>query len=70
MFDHKFRDYLASKNATIDGQAVTVDGTQFIDVDSYDPSELSIDYFSADELINDGESSVAYYGYDVYGEKS
>lgn len=69
MFDYKFREYLASQGATIDGQQVTVDGTQFLDVDSYDPSELSIDYFSADELINEGNNYVNYFGYDAYGNK-
>ena len=71
MFDYKFREYLASEGATIDGEKVTVDGTQWLDVDSYDPSELSIDYFSADELINGGGNNAytTYYGYDVYGNK-
>ena len=71
MFDYKFREYLASQGASINGEKVTVDGTQYLDVDSYDPSELSIDYFSADELINGGgsNSNIAYHGFDVYGNK-
>ena len=71
MFDYKFRQYLAAKGSTIDGQAVTVNGTQYLDVDSYDPSDLSVEYFSADELINGGGSNsyVGYFGYDVYGNK-
>ncbi len=69
MFDYKFREYLASKGEMIEGEAVTVNGTQWVDVSSYDPSDLSIDYFSADELINEGRSYVSYFGYDVYGNK-
>jgi hypothetical protein len=69
MFDYKFREYLASKNATVNGEQVTVDGTQWLDIDSYDPSDLSIDYFSADELLNEGNSSVSYFGYDAYGNR-
>lgn len=69
MFDYKFREHLAAQGASIDGELVTVDGNQFLDVDAYDPSELSIEYFSADELINEGRPSVSYFGYDVYGEK-
>ncbi len=44
-----------------------VDGINYIDIDSYDPSQLSVDYFSADELFNNGSSIVSYYGYDAYG---
>lgn len=69
MFDIKFRQHLASQGALIDGEAVTVNGTQFLDVDSYDPNELDIEYFSADELINDGQSLVSYFGYDAYGNR-
>lgn len=46
-----------------------VNSTQWIDVDSYDPSVFKIDWFSADELLNEGNSFVAYYGYDYKGEK-
>ncbi len=47
-----------------------VDGLDWIDVDSYDPSTFSIDWFSADELLNEGISPyVAYYGYDHTGKK-
>lgn len=41
----------------------------WIDVDNLDPSTFSIDMFSADELLNDGNSYVAYYGYDYTGKK-
>jgi hypothetical protein len=47
-----------------------VGGLDWLDVDSYDPSMLSIDWFSADELLNEGTSPyVSYYGYDHTGQK-
>lgn len=45
-------------------------GTDFIDVDVLDPSVLSIDMFSADELVNFGNGIVDYYGYDHRGNKT
>lgn len=43
-------------------------GTDFIDIDSYDPDFFSLDMFSADELINVGGTQyVSYYGYDYLG---
>tara|TARA_B100001142_G_C14349217_1_gene661422 strand:+ start:1502 stop:5248 length:3747 start_codon:yes stop_codon:yes gene_type:complete len=44
-------------------------GTDFIDIDSYDPATYSLDLFSADELLNNGSSLAYYYGYDIYGNK-
>lgn len=44
-------------------------GSDWIDVDNYDPSFYSVDMFSADELLNSGNSLVAYYGYDYTGKK-
>lgn len=48
---------------------LSVTGTEFIDVDSYDPSTYSLDLFSASELLNDGNNLVAYYGYDYTGNR-
>lgn len=45
------------------------DGNDFIDVDALDPSVFSLDMFSAEELINDGNASASFYGYDHIGEK-
>jgi outer membrane receptor protein involved in Fe transport len=42
-----------------------VSATQYIDIDSFDPSELSIDLFSADELLEN--ELISYYGYDYKG---
>lgn len=45
-------------------------GTNWIDIDSYDPSTYSIDMFSADDLLNlGGGAVVGYYGYDHTGKK-
>ncbi|MFA5817565.1 MAG: hypothetical protein WC865_18340, partial [Bacteroidales bacterium] len=46
-----------------------VDGTDFIDLYALDPSELDINYFSPDELLNNGSSLVSYRGYDQYGNR-
>ena len=60
-FDKQIRQHLG----------LAIDGTEYIDIDSYDPSTFSLDMFSADELYNTGGSSslVSYYGYDHRGNK-
>ncbi|TNE30645.1 MAG: TonB-dependent receptor [Bacteroidetes bacterium] len=43
-------------------------GTDFVDIDSYDPDFFSLDMFSASELVNVGGTQyVGYYGYDYLG---
>ncbi|MBL8000612.1 MAG: carboxypeptidase-like regulatory domain-containing protein [Flavobacteriales bacterium] len=45
-------------------------GTDFLQVDALDPSSLSLDMFSADELVNSGNGTlVNYWGYDHRGNK-
>ena len=44
-------------------------GTDFIDFDSFGPDVWSIDFFSADELLNNGTNVVGYAGYDYTGER-
>ena len=68
------RLYDANTQAYFDKQlrkklGLPVDGTQWIDIDSYDPSTFSMNMFSADELLNSGKPYVDYYGYDPYGNK-
>lgn len=46
------------------------DGNDWIDIDSYSPSTFSLGLFSADDLLNDGNSFVGYYGYDYTGKKT
>ncbi len=48
---------------------LAIDGTDWIDIDNLDPSTFSIDMFSADELLNQGNAYVGYYGYTYTGEK-
>ena len=43
--------------------------SSFVDVLSLNPSLLSVDMFSQDELLNNGNSYIAYYGYDIAGNK-
>lgn len=69
------RKYNADGQYTFDArlreaQGLAVDGTDWIDLDSYDPSELKLDYFSPDELLNNGYGYVGYSGYDAYGNRS
>ncbi|MBK7556574.1 MAG: TonB-dependent receptor [Flavobacteriales bacterium] len=66
-FDSQLRDVLG----------LDVNGSDFINLDAIDPSLLSIDMFSADELINSGENIFtasgglvnSYHGYDHTGNK-
>ena len=48
---------------------LAVDGTDWINIDSYDPSTFDLNWFSPDELFNQGSSYVGYYGYDYAGNK-
>jgi hypothetical protein len=58
-FDRKFREKLGLSRTSLD----------WIDINSYDPDMYSIDLFSADELLNDGNNKISYYGYDYKGNK-
>jgi outer membrane receptor protein involved in Fe transport len=63
-FGQTFVDYNFRKNNGMD-----VSGTDYIDVDSYDPSKFKLEYYSPDELLNQGNSYVTYNGYDHTGKK-
>ncbi|MCC6818916.1 MAG: hypothetical protein IT245_08500, partial [Bacteroidia bacterium] len=67
-FDKTFRNKLISEGAT-DVYGNKVNETTFIDINSYKPSDFTIDMFSADELLNNGSSLVQYYGYDHLGNR-
>ncbi len=45
------------------------DGVDYVDFDSYDPTMYALDMFSADELLNNGNNLVTYYGYDHTGKR-
>lgn len=44
-------------------------GTDFVNIDEVDPNTLTLDMFSADELLNSGQNFVQYWGYDYTGKK-
>lgn len=44
-------------------------GNDLINIDALDPDMLTLDMFSADELLNQGSNYVNYSGYDPYGNK-
>lgn len=44
-------------------------GNDYVDIDSYDPGMYNFSMFSPDELLNNGNSYVTYYGYDHAGNK-
>jgi hypothetical protein len=47
-----------------------VNGTDFIKVDALDPSQMNLNFFSADELLDNwGFTGVTYQGYDPYGNR-
>jgi hypothetical protein len=64
-FDYNLRQYLTEQGLISGG----VTGTDFIDIDAYDPNIYSFDMFSPDELLNSGNSFVSYWGYDHTGQK-
>jgi hypothetical protein len=44
-------------------------GSEYIDIDSYDPQTFDLSMFSPDDLLADGSSYVSYYGFDYTGKK-
>ncbi|MDP2176688.1 MAG: carboxypeptidase regulatory-like domain-containing protein [Bacteroidota bacterium] len=67
-FDRELRNRLISRGATdVYGKPITE--TTFLDVNSFKPSDFSLDMFSADELLNNGSAIVSYSGYDHLGNK-
>lgn len=67
-FDRNLRSKLMSEGARdVYGNAITE--TSFIDVNSLDPSTFSLNMFSANDLWNNGNTYVSYYGYDYLGNR-
>ncbi|MEX0967504.1 MAG: TonB-dependent receptor [Bacteroidia bacterium] len=67
-FDRNFRQSLIDRGATdIYGNPITE--RSIINIDRYSPADYSLDMFSADDLLSQGNSLVAYYGYDYKGDK-
>ena len=67
-FDRNFRNKLIAEGAT-DVYGKKVSDQTFIDINSYKPSDFSLNMFSADEMLNNGSAVVQYYGYDHLGNK-
>ncbi len=67
-FDKNLRNKLISSGAK-DQYGNYYNQQSFIDVNSLDPSTFSLDMFSADELLNNGNSYVSYSGYDYLGNR-
>lgn len=64
-----FFDYNVRQKLIENGWDISTDGTDFIDIDALDPDFFTVDMFSADELLNSGNSYFTWYGYDHTGEK-
>ncbi|MFZ9970341.1 MAG: hypothetical protein ACO3GK_03410, partial [Bacteroidia bacterium] len=67
-FDRSFRDKLISQGA-VDVYGRPVGERTFIDINSYKPEDFSLDMFNADEMLNNGNGVVSYFGYDHLGNK-
>jgi hypothetical protein len=65
-FDKNLREKLIAEGATdVNGNPITINSK--IDVNLYTPNMYSLKLFSADELLNEGNSYVGYSGYDYLG---
>lgn len=65
-FDRNLRNKLMQEGRT-DRHGNLITQSSFIDINSFAPEDFSLDLFSADELLNNGNSRVSYYGYDHLG---
>lgn len=68
------RLYVAKDQTTFDKNlrqslGLAVDSKDIIDVDALNPSQFSLNMFAPDELLNQGNSLVTYYGYTYTGDK-
>ncbi|MSQ78922.1 MAG: hypothetical protein EXR21_04495 [Flavobacteriaceae bacterium] len=51
----------------VDANGKKIDQNSYLDVDQYTPHQYKLNYFSPDELLNNGSAFVSYFGYDAYG---
>ncbi|MDZ4845350.1 MAG: TonB-dependent receptor [Chitinophagales bacterium] len=68
------RQYVADQQSYFDKSlrnklGLPVDNTDFINIDALSPDFYSLDMFSADELLNNGNPYAAWFGYDHLGNK-
>lgn len=67
-FDRNLREKLIAQGYTdVHGNPITE--SSFIDINSLSPDVFNVDMFSADDLWNNGNSYVSYYGYDHKGNR-
>ena len=64
-FDYSLREYLYGEGLIGQGGS----GSEYLNIDQYDPNIFSLDMFSPDELANSGNSLVSYWGFDHTGKK-
>lgn len=69
VFDKRLRESLISRGVT-DEYGNPVGDASFVDIHSYAPGDFSLNMFSADELLNNGNGLVNYFGYDYTGNKT
>lgn len=67
-FDKNFRRRLMDRGIT-DNYGNPITETSYVDVNSFDPNDFELSDFSADELLNNGNRFVNYFGYDYLGNK-
>ena len=68
-FDKNLRAKLIQEGRTdVYGNPITE--TSWIDVNSLSPDDFSLNMFSADDLWNNGNTYIAYYGYDYLGNRN
>lgn len=67
-FDRNLRTKLIEMGAR-DAQGRLIDQESQLNTDGYDPNMYSMNMFTANELLNDGNSYVSYFGYDYLGER-
>ena len=61
-FDKELRNNIFGKNGYLN--------KSYLDIDNYDPKTFSLNMFSADDLFNNGNDYVQYWGYDYLGKKT
>ncbi len=68
MFDKNLRSKLIASGAKdVYGKPITE--STFLDINAMDPSTFNLNMFNADELLNNGNGYVSYFGYDHLGNK-
>ncbi len=67
-FDKAFREKLISEGRT-DVYGNKINERTFVDINSYAPADFDLKMFTANELLNNGNALVSYFGYDYLGNK-